>query len=359
MTLSVRLAAGKASAEREFELGQGWNRIRLAVDAPANVATVRLRWPAAATLGLWGINLGRVNLPTTVNDTHPHLDDLQAPQISPETFYLPHDVALALDIDPEGSARIVLAPGPNIALKKCSYCQRLLPLDPDRLGSLSFHKHNAKATNHQNECRSCKKWRINNNFNPKRTVDQLNESSLITRERKVFLREPQILQDIKDRTGAGLKSQVWERFGRKCFFCGRDLKLDEVQLDHTRPLAYLWPIDEHATCLCAEHNNLKKEKFPVDFYTSEQLERLSKLCGLALEDLRKKTLNEKELERIIQDLPRFAREWDPRTFAATARKIAEMRPDIDLLIVLRKQSRGAYREMTTRLRERPPSVTDV
>src|SRR5207244_3589985 len=137
-----------------------------------------------------------------------------------------------------------------------------------------------KLSKHQNECRACKKWRINDDFNPKRTTDQLHESSVITRERRLFLRDPERLQAIKERSGAGLKSQVWERFGRRCFYCNRSLDLDEVHLDHTRPLAYLWPIDEHATCLCGEHNNQKQDKFPVDFYTDAQLHELADICGL-------------------------------------------------------------------------------
>jgi hypothetical protein len=31
---------------------------------------------------------------------------------------------------------------------------------------------------------------------------------------------------------------VWKRFGRRCFRCGKVLALDDVHLDHTRPLAY-------------------------------------------------------------------------------------------------------------------------
>jgi len=40
-----------------------------------------------------------------------------------------------------------------IELKKCSYCGRYLPIDSKRLGALAFHKHRAKLTDHQNECR--------------------------------------------------------------------------------------------------------------------------------------------------------------------------------------------------------------
>ncbi len=226
------------------------------------------------------------------------------------------------------------------------------------LGSLSFHKHNAKKTHHQNECRSCKKWKINDSFNPLRTTDQLHESSVITRERKLFLREPQILQAIKDRTGAGLKSQIWEKFGRKCFYCKKSLKLDEVQLDHTRPLAYLWPIDEHATCLCAEHNNLKKEKFPVDFYSRIQLEELSQICGLPVKDLSRKALNQIELKRILQDIATYAMEWEPRTFAATARKIKELQPAVDLFAILKERNPQVYEDIVKQLADRPDPVSN-
>ena len=36
--------------------------------------------------------------------------------------------------------------------------------------------------------------------------------------------------------------------------------LKEVELDHTRPLLNLWPIDEYATRLFGEHNNLKNHR---------------------------------------------------------------------------------------------------
>lgn len=189
-----------------------------------------------------------------------------------------------------------------------------------------------------------------------RTVDQLNESSLITRERKILLREPVILQEIKDRTGDGLKSQVWKRFNKQCFFCGKPLKLNEVQLDHTRPLAYLWPIDEHATCLCAEHNNLKKDRFPVEFYSEEQLITLSKICGLPLEALKKKEVNEKELARILKDIEQFAREAEPRTFSSIARKVKEIKPLVDLFASLRYRNAALAAEVEALLTERPESV---
>jgi 5-methylcytosine-specific restriction endonuclease McrA len=357
ITVYVKLEAKDVIVSKKFKLSSSWNRVGLIVDAPkTEIITVTLRWTASVHLNFWGLNADALTLPEEILALNPNLSDLQKSHLVPETFYLPHDTAIIMEINEDISDRFHLLEGETISLKKCSYCGRLLPISKRYLGSLSFHRHTAKLTKHQNECRSCKKWRINNSLNPLRTTDQLHESSVITRERKIFLRDSEILQEIKERTGAGLKSQVWERFGRKCFYCGKPLKLEEVQLDHTRPLAYLWPIDEHATCLCAEHNNQKKEKFPVEFYSDEQLQELSKICNLPYEELRKKELNEVELQRILLNLPNFAQQWEARTFAATARKINELRPDISLYALLEKEAPDIYQELMERLKERPLSV---
>jgi hypothetical protein len=355
----VTLTDGLVTEEKEFALRSGWNRIGLLIETKAsNPTTVILRFEKPLKLSIWGVALGPVVLPDVVKQANATKEQLSQSHLAPETFYLPHDSTMTAEIDEDASDPFTLGKGEKITLKKCSYCQRLLPVDPYNLGALSFGKHNAKRTKHQNECRVCKKWRINNRLNPIRSTDQLHESSVITRERKLFLRDPEILQRIKERTGSGLKSQVWRRFGRKCFYCGRPVKLAEFQLDHTRPLAYLWPIDEHATCLCPEHNNQKKEKFPVDFYTDEQLRRLSAICGLSYDDLRKKDLNQVELERILRDLPNFARQWTPRTFVATARKIKEIQPEIDLYDRLRSQDEATYLWLMQEIENRPEAIVD-
>lgn len=339
---------------REFHVGTSWTRVGAAFDiSTAGAVVVSLSWPAKTMLNVWGLNAGIVRLPEGLGAATPTAASLGASHLCPETLYLTHESAMLLEPNPESSSVFATAPGMAIALKKCSYCGRLLPINPRKLGTLAFHKHLAKVSKHQNECRACKKWRINDEFNPARTTDQLHESSVITRERKLFLREPEILQQIKLRTGAGLKSQVWERFGRKCFYCKKPLALDEVHLDHTRPLAYLWPLDVHATCLCAPHNNQKQDKFPVDFYTDAQLHELSAICGLPYDELRRKRLNPSELRRLRRSLQEFAREWDPRTFAATARKIAELRPEIDLLKELEAMNAALGADLRAQIAQRP------
>ena len=357
-TVEASITTGGMIREWTFRIDGRWRRAGgLLTDfSEAGELRLELKWSGKPkSIDFWGLNIGRPNLPVRKSGDA-DLALLAQAHLIPETFYLTHDAAIEVDLVAEESKHIQIREGAAIKVKKCSYCGRLLPIDPKRLGGLSFHKHNAKVSKHQNECRACKKWRINDSFNPLRTTDQLHESSVITRERKLFLREPEILQEIKERTGAGLKSKVWERFGRSCFRCRRKVSVDDFQLDHTRPLAYLWPIDEHATCLCANCNNEKKEKFPVDFYTSEQLADLSRITGLSVNDLTAKTLNEIELNRILEDLKTFARDWEPRTFYATSRKIRELRPEIDLLERLRDVDARAHRRLIKDLRERPPAV---
>jgi hypothetical protein len=359
MTITATLSVDGVHHVSQIHVGSNWQRFgALLMGVQGREATLTFHCDGEdVSFDVWGLGLGRPNIPQA-ESSDADLSLLQQSHLIPETFYLPHQAAVDADIDVDASGGFHIEEGSVIHVKKCSYCGRLLPVDPERLGVLAFHKHNAKISKHQNECRACKKWRINDSFNPKRTTDQLHESSVITRERKIFLREPEILQEIKDRTGAGLKSKVWERFGRKCFRCSKDVALNDFQLDHTRPLAYLWPIDEFATCLCAECNNEKKEKFPVDFYKPQELKRLSAITGLALADLTKKSLNERELTRILADLSTFARDWEPRTFCATARKIKELRPEIDLLVELRKVDVAEFRRIDNELRERPPPVED-
>ena len=191
ITLYIKLVAGTSTLSKSLQLHKAWNRVGVIIEAPgAATITVTLIWPASIQLSFWGLDADIVNLPDTIIALNPSVSDLQQTHLAPETFYLPHEGALALDIEEELSDQLQMSIGQEITLKKCSYCSRLLPVSRENLGSLSFHQHKSKWTKHQNECRACKKWRINNTFNPLRTTDQLHESSVITRERKIFLKEP-------------------------------------------------------------------------------------------------------------------------------------------------------------------------
>lgn len=338
---------------RNLELENSWKRFGdLIEEVRGQELKVTLTWHSEARIDFWGFTTGSP-LSSIDGEAHQDISQNSSHHIIPETFYLHHNTAINMDIEPTGSTHFSLCDGRTIHLKKCSYCGRRLPIDPNRLGVLAFHKHNKKKSLHQNECRACKKWRINDALNSTRTPDQLHESSVITRERKIFLREPERLLAIKERTGAGLRSQVWERFDRKCFKCNISVALDGFHLDHTRPLAYLWPIDEYATCLCSVCNNEKKDKFPIDFYTPNQIQRLSEITGLPITNLTEKSINEAELARMISDLPTFVRGWEPRTFFAIARKVIELKPDVDLLGIMQEQDMELYKYLETEYKQRP------
>ncbi|MER6187620.1 HNH endonuclease signature motif containing protein [Streptomyces sp. NPDC001652] len=345
LELTALLSRGNVSTIGVFNLSTDFTRVGFALSADEQgPISLELSWAGGDALDVWGLDIG----PAAIPDGITHEDILEAGRsIVPETYYLDHAIALNADLAPSTTS-VVAEDGGWLHLKKCSYCGRLLPINMNKLGSLAFHKHNAKRTHHQNECRSCKKWRINDNFNPSRTVDQLHESSVITRERKIFLQESSILQEIKKRTGEGLKSQVWERFDRRCFNCKKGISLNQVQLDHTRPLAYLWPIDEHATCLCAECNNNKTDRFPVDFYSESQLRELSRICGLPYGELVQKCVNMEQLERIANDIIRYATTWEPRTFFSVARKVQEIHPEIRLGEQLQRLSPEIYEDLLAR-----------
>lgn len=345
---------------RIFRLTNNWNRIgccfQSMVDRPQDIK-INLFFSKAQSASFWGLDFDYFTPPVKC-DTEADLINFELQHLNPETYYFEHDTCFNLDLDENADYKYVISDGADIELKKCSFCQRQLPLRSDLPGAISFHKHNAKISGHQNECRACKKWRINDTFNPLRTTDQLHESSVITRERKVLLREPVILQEIKLRTGEGLKSQVWERFNRRCFYCNVPVELNDFQLDHTRPLAYLWPIDEFATCLCSEHNNLKKDKFPIDFYSSDQLVRLSEITGISLEQLSIRDVNGEQLSKILSRLSHYATQWDARTFNAIARKVLEVRPSVNLFELLRHENEEVYHDVIMQLQDRPDVVVE-
>jgi hypothetical protein len=60
-----------------------------------------------------------------------------------------------------------------------------------------------------------------------------------------------------------------------------------MRLDHTRPLALLWPLDGSATALCGSCNSQKRDRPPAEFYTHPgKLEELAVITGLPLDELR-------------------------------------------------------------------------
>lgn len=165
----------------------------------------------------------------------------------------------------------------------------------------------------QLECRFCKKFAVNAALNPLRTAAQMKEDAARRRAFELLLLElyggsPQLLY--RHHTGRELTDDVWRTFGGKCFNC--DTALDsprDMNLDHTRPLALLWPLDQTATALCKPCNSEKRDRPPTAFYSDDQLEDLADKTGLPLATLTDPSPNLDALERLGNRLEWFFEEF--------------------------------------------------
>lgn len=160
--------------------------------------------------------------------------------------------------------------------KQCNCCGRILPF-------ASFSKHSKWGPlERQMECRACK-GAINAELNPKRTAEQLHESSIRRRIADLMVADQNETIDIED---------LFSRFEGKCFKTNTPLKIEERNswdIDHIMPSLYLWPLTkENAALLSRGANNSKKAKWPSKFYTNSELIRLATITGANLELLSSK-----------------------------------------------------------------------
>ena len=244
--------------------------------------------------------------------------------------------------------------GRRMVLKSCNRCGRYLPINiDDELKTLSFSLHCKKRApcvhsafrayriqnmrelkpddlyglkiedgrvvsyyGHQLECKACKKFFVNAPLNPQRNPQQFKEDGLRRRAIEVLvnsLLEKNLIHfEFEHHTKKEFSRYIWEKFNKKCFKCGADsdpIALGDMALDHTMPLAYLYRLDETATCLCSNHNSQKSDHFPVDYYSEDELIRLSSITGLSLEQLHKKEVNQQVLDLLITNIVWFYDEF--------------------------------------------------
>lgn len=226
----------------------------------------------------------------------------------------------ALFINEEGTIEIKgedITDIKDIILKNCNRCARYLPINTvNERQHLSFSNHctalhkvpcqdstfsKLKKTGEssaslilqngfQLECRFCKKFYVNAAHNPQRTPSQMREDGQRRRAFELLVnkavgRSP-VVQYRKEHENRELADDTWKKFQKECFKCQRSLSLNDVNLDHTRPLALLWPLDETATALCKDCNGDKRDRVPAEFYSKRELEKLSAITGLSLDDLK-------------------------------------------------------------------------
>ena len=166
---------------------------------------------------------------------------------------------------------------PESYWKQCNTCGRILPF-------AAFSKHSGWGPmERQMECRSCK-GAINAVLNPKRTKEQLHESSIRRRIADLLLEGENETIDMED---------LIKRFDRCCFKTKQPLdinKRDTWAVDHILPSKWLYPLTkENAALLSTEANNNKRDKWPSEFYTNNELIELAKRTGADLELLSSKT----------------------------------------------------------------------
>lgn len=250
-------------------------------------------------------------------------------QFAPESnFYsIEGDVSIELSFDSTQTCNV------DIHLKSCNRCARFLPINiNNERHHLSFSNHcvadHRRPCSHsgfgklknietdeivqleygyQLECRFCKKFEVNAAHNPQRTAAQMKEDGARRRAFELLLtgifgKSPQLMYREKS-GGRELTDDIWLKFEKKCFNCLANLESSkEMHLDHTRPLALLWPLDETATCLCGSCNSQKRDRAPSEFYSEEKLIELSKITGLSLIELKNPSPNLNAVNYLINNL---------------------------------------------------------
>lgn len=277
-------------------------------------AVVTIRAAVAGRVAVADLDCGRVE--------HKYLSGARAAllknmfEFSPEAhFFVEHGTVTVLRVGE--SARTAEAAPVTLPRKCCNRCARFLPINvADQRIHLSFsnhcvasHRRPCKHTGfgklrdivtgktiqleygYQLECRFCKKFAVNAAHNVQRTSAQMKEDGARRRSIELLLAglygdSPQ-LRYRHNHDGDELADFVWRRFDKRCFNCGVPLPTAKaMRLDHTRPLALLWPLDQSATALCGSCNSRKRDRPPAEFYTGHgQLKALAKITHLPLNAL--------------------------------------------------------------------------
>ena len=310
--IRVELETGHRSVLTQYPYPD-WNKVGSLHPGPIDARDATLSFSAneAGQVTLYSMLSGGV--------AHRHLQDVRAGlrsmwSFAPEANF--YDAERPGDIVFSGQIDANRVPGEPLTLKSCNRCGRFLPINfPSERRHLSYTNHctaeHRRPCRHsgfgkiliqgsdeyvqfeygfQLECRFCKKFEVNAAHNPQRTAGQMKEDSTRRRHLELLLEHlyrgtPQLRYKVQ--TGRDLAQDIYDRFEGTCFKCGAALATPRaMNLDHTRPLALLWPLDATATALCKTHNSEKRDRPPVEYYTEEELARLSCITGVSLTELK-------------------------------------------------------------------------
>lgn len=308
-------------------------------DGKACTATFELEAESDISFSFWGLGCGVARnpwCPTGTDfvecDTPSYLRRMH--EISPEAHLWLKTGEYSILVENAETDLDVREGGHEIVLKSCNRCNRFLPINiHNERVTLSFSNHCVatapckhstfgKPTHvktgevkeltygFQLECRYCKKYCVNWAHNPQRTAAQMKEDGARRRFfefliAELFQRSKQL--EYKHKHGKELTDYIWTHFDKACFKCGDPLPTArDMHLDHTRPLALLWPLDETATALCASCNSSKSDKYPKDFYELPgELEALSEKTGIPLIELENPTPNTEVIDALMDKLDWF------------------------------------------------------
>ena len=301
---------------------------------------------------------------------------------SPELYYWNHEEPFNIEpVVVEGQVVKTSDAGDQLVLKACNRCARFLPIDLlDERKQLGFGNHCVKRApcNHrafsgftiensadldridpklqdkisgendliqahygfQLECKACKKFHVNAPLNPRRNTAQRREDGLRRRAIESLVRNLLKIDWIfyefrRQKRSEEFDTYIWNKFGKACFACGNSLPTEkDMDLDHTLPLVYLWPLDETATCLCGTCNASKSDKFPFEFESYRAIGKLKRLAELTGIDesrllLKKKEINMKAVEELKNRIEWF---FDDFLSEPDYQKIREGKKTADLIV---------------------------
>lgn len=330
--VQVNVDGGLARPELSEPDFPNWSKVgSMWVGKSAVAITVSFTADKAFEIAIYGAESGAIR--------HKHLEGAKSAllknmhRFSPEANFYSDISYPKIVIDGKGAEGRTQKDTHDLYLKSCNRCARFLPINVENeRNTLSFSNHcvaaHRRPCNHggfgllrnpdtgevkdleygfQLECRFCKKFEVNAAHNPQRSVDQMKEDAQRRRAFEALLSEllgGSALLVYRHETGKELPQEIWKRFSKKCFNCSVQLPdAKQMHLDHTRPLALLWPLDNTATALCGQCNSSKRDRSPVDFYKKAgQLESLSKLTGIALADLTNPGPNPRAIELVSERL---------------------------------------------------------
>ena len=185
---------------KNFNFGNLWSRYYISVKIDEPIKNLYIKIPLKEKIYFWGLNIKPINLELMRENLDTKITSQELIEIvtndalMPEIAYMNHDKSFQDGILIINFRNLIVKKenSESLYLKYCSLCDRLLPAKEKEGDRLAFHKHRPQSngsfrSGFQQECRACKNRNINKKLNPKRTADQFFESSLLARERKMFL----------------------------------------------------------------------------------------------------------------------------------------------------------------------------